>query len=41
MKGVELVVERLLKKIEPPIINARSAGSQKLSGSTDLWRIRV
>jgi len=35
------VAERLLKKIESLIINARPAGSQKLSGSTDLWRIRV
>jgi mRNA interferase RelE/StbE len=35
------VAERLLRKIESLIINARPAGSKKLSGSTDLWRIRV
>jgi mRNA interferase RelE/StbE len=35
------VAERLLKKIESLTINARPAGSHKLSGATDLWRIRV
>jgi mRNA interferase RelE/StbE len=35
------VAERLLKKIESLTINARPAGSKKLSGATDLWRVRV
>ena len=35
------VAERLLKKIESLITNARPAGSKKLSGSIDLWRLRV
>jgi mRNA-degrading endonuclease RelE of RelBE toxin-antitoxin system len=35
------VAERLLKKIESLITNPRPAGSKKLSGSTDLWRLRV
>ena len=35
------VAERLLRKIESLIINARPAVSKKLSGSTDLWRVRV
>jgi mRNA interferase RelE/StbE len=35
------VAERLLKKIESLTINARPAGSQKLSGAADLWRIRI
>ena len=35
------VAERLLKKIELLAVNARPAGSKKLSGSTNLWRLRV
>ena len=35
------VAERLLRKIESLTINARPAGSKKLSGATDLWRVRV
>jgi mRNA-degrading endonuclease RelE of RelBE toxin-antitoxin system len=35
------VAERLLKKIELLTVNARPAGSKKLSGATDLFRIRV
>jgi mRNA interferase RelE/StbE len=35
------LAERLLKKIESLTINARPVGSKKLSGSTDLWRIRL
>jgi mRNA interferase RelE/StbE len=35
------VAERLLKKIESLTINARPAVSKKLSGATDLWRVRV
>lgn len=35
------VAERLLKRIESLITNARPVGSKKLSGSKDLWRLRV
>jgi mRNA interferase RelE/StbE len=35
------VAERLLKKIESLTINVRPSGSKKLSGATDLWRVRV
>jgi len=35
------IAERLLKKIESPITNARPTGSMKLRGANDLWRIRV
>jgi len=35
------VAERLLKRIESLITNARTVGSKKLSGSKDLWRLRV
>ena len=35
------VAERLLKRIESLITNARPVGCKKLSGSKDLWRLRV
>jgi mRNA-degrading endonuclease RelE of RelBE toxin-antitoxin system len=35
------VAERLLKRIESLITNAGPAGCKKLSGSKDLWRLRV
>jgi mRNA interferase RelE/StbE len=35
------IAERLLKRIELLIINPRPPASKKLSGSRDLWRLRV
>jgi mRNA interferase RelE/StbE len=35
------VAERVLDKIEALEANARPAGSKKLSGAKDLWRLRV
>jgi mRNA interferase RelE/StbE len=35
------VAERVLEKIETLALNARPAGSKKLSGAKDLWRLRV
>jgi mRNA-degrading endonuclease RelE of RelBE toxin-antitoxin system len=35
------VAERLLKRVESLITNARPTGSKKLSGSKHLWPLRV
>lgn len=35
------IAERVLEKIETLEFNARPAGSKKLSGSKDLYRLRV
>ena len=35
------VAERVLQKIESLAVFARPVGCKKLSGSVDLWRIRV
>ena len=35
------IAERVLEKIEKLELNARPAGSKKLSGSKDLYRLRV